>query len=30
MDCVCGRKGVSYVWAEGIDTNDFDIDVMAA
>jgi len=26
MDCVCAGEGVSYVWAEGIDTNDFAIE----
>jgi hypothetical protein len=23
IGCVCEGEGVSYVWAEGIDTNDF-------
>ena len=27
MDCICASEGVSYVWAEGIDTNDVAMDI---
>jgi hypothetical protein len=28
MDCVCASEGVSYIWAEGIDANDFAMDTI--
>jgi len=27
MDCVCAGEWFSYIWAEGIDTNEFAMDI---